>query len=295
MGSKINLYDSDEVKQRIIAVDDSTKRVEIRNASDTDIMDIEAHASRHVNGGDDEVLNLSNINTAVGFSVDAHASRHEKGGADEVTALGSISLDDVTLASLTADPSLAEGKLWYRSDLDRLQYAISDTTKREIPYGTINVDAHASRHASGGADEITGIAKSQLASNTIQWVEVIDLLNGELSVDASATGDTDSAFDIKLDAELLQSAKAAYLEVAYTWAATADGTIKLYDVTAAADVTDAAISLTGGESSRRDRTADFLSNLTSGHDVRLRVTITATASETATIHAARLIIVCGAS
>ena len=67
MGSKINLYDSDEVKQRIIAVDDSTKRVEIRNASDTDIMDIEAHASRHVNGGDDEVLNLSNINTAVGF------------------------------------------------------------------------------------------------------------------------------------------------------------------------------------------------------------------------------------
>jgi len=225
MSTKIGLYDSDEVKQRIIAVDDTSKRVEIRDGSDTDIMDIEAHASRHVNGGDDEVLNLSNINTAIGFSVDAHASRH----------------------------------------------------------------------ASGGADEITGIAKSQLASNTIQWVEVIDLLNGELSVDASAAADTDSAFDIRLDAELLQSAKAAYLEVAYTWAATADGTIKLYDVTDAADISGTSISLTGGESSRRDRTADFLSNLTSGHDIRLRVTITATASETATIHAARLIIVCGAS
>jgi len=196
MGTKLGLYDSDEVKQRIIAVDDTSKRVEIRDGSDTDIMDIEAHASRHVNGGD---------------------------------------------------------------------------------------------------DEITGIAKSQLASNTIQWVEVIDLLNGELSVDASAAADTDSAFDIRLDAELLQSAKAAYLEVAYTWAATADGTIKLYDVTDAADISGTSISLTGGESSRRDRTADFLSNLTSGHDIRLRVTITATASETATIHAARLIIVCGAS
>jgi len=48
----------------------------------SDVMDLEAHASRHLSGGADEVLNLTNINNAVGFSVDAHASRHAYGGAD---------------------------------------------------------------------------------------------------------------------------------------------------------------------------------------------------------------------
>jgi len=53
MAGEINLYDSDGVKQRKIAVDDTTKRVEIRDASGNDIMDIEAHASRHASGGED--------------------------------------------------------------------------------------------------------------------------------------------------------------------------------------------------------------------------------------------------
>ena len=48
----------------------------------SDVMDLEAHASRHLSGGADEVLNLTNINNAIGFSVDAHASRHAYGGAD---------------------------------------------------------------------------------------------------------------------------------------------------------------------------------------------------------------------
>ncbi len=48
----------------------------------SDVMNIEAHASRHLSGGADEVLNLTNINNAVGFSVDAHASRHAYGGTD---------------------------------------------------------------------------------------------------------------------------------------------------------------------------------------------------------------------
>jgi len=55
MAGEINLYDSDGVKQRKIAVDDTTKRVEIRDATGTDIMDIEAHASRHGYGGDDAI------------------------------------------------------------------------------------------------------------------------------------------------------------------------------------------------------------------------------------------------
>jgi len=50
----------------------------------SDVMNIEAHASRHLSGGADEVLNLTNINNAIGFSVDAHASRHAHGGADAI-------------------------------------------------------------------------------------------------------------------------------------------------------------------------------------------------------------------
>jgi len=55
MAGEINLYDSDGVKQRKIAVDDTTKRVEIRTADDVDIMDIEAHASRHGYGKEDAI------------------------------------------------------------------------------------------------------------------------------------------------------------------------------------------------------------------------------------------------
>jgi hypothetical protein len=80
-----------------------------------------------------------------------------------------IDTNSLILPSLTADPTLAEGKLWYRADLDRLQYAIDTATKREIPYGTINVDTHASRHVAGGADAIPsgGIARSQLEYPTV--------------------------------------------------------------------------------------------------------------------------------
>jgi len=45
---------------------------------------VTSHANRHVKGGADEVLNLANINDAVGFSLEAHASRHAVGGADEI-------------------------------------------------------------------------------------------------------------------------------------------------------------------------------------------------------------------
>jgi len=44
-----------------------------------------AHASTHLSGGVDEVLNLANINAAVGFSLEAHKSRHASGGADALT------------------------------------------------------------------------------------------------------------------------------------------------------------------------------------------------------------------
>ena len=82
MAGEINLYDSNGVKQRKIAVDDTTKRVEIRDASGNDIMDIESHASRHAYGGDDAIadnaLRFSQIDKVFGseqtVSVDAGAT-----------------------------------------------------------------------------------------------------------------------------------------------------------------------------------------------------------------------------
>jgi len=56
----------------------------------------------------------------------------------------------------TADPaSFAEGDLWYRDDLDRFVYAIDATTKRGLPWGTIDVDDHDARHLVGGADALS--------------------------------------------------------------------------------------------------------------------------------------------
>jgi hypothetical protein len=80
-----------------------------------------------------------------------------------------IDANSVTLPSLTADPTLAAGKVWYRSDLKLLGYSPDGTAVNRIPIGTINVDTHASRHASGGADAIPsgGIARSQLEYPTV--------------------------------------------------------------------------------------------------------------------------------
>jgi len=85
----------------------------------------------------------------------------------------------INLANLTADPPLAEGKLWYRADLDRLQYAISTATKREIPYGTINVDQHASRHTKGGADELS-LDATQLTTGRLPMARMPDGAAGKV-------------------------------------------------------------------------------------------------------------------
>ncbi|MEM2475344.1 MAG: hypothetical protein QW407_05410 [Thermofilaceae archaeon] len=73
-----------------------------------------------------------------------------------VTTAKLATLDHATLAPRTSNPALVAGRIWYRSDLGLLSYSPDGTTVRMIPYGTINVDAHASRHLSGGADAITG-------------------------------------------------------------------------------------------------------------------------------------------
>jgi len=42
------------------------------------------HSETHRKGGSDEVLNVTNINDAVGFTVESHSSRHKFGGSDEL-------------------------------------------------------------------------------------------------------------------------------------------------------------------------------------------------------------------
>jgi hypothetical protein len=61
-------------------------------------------------------------------------------GRHNITNFGSITLNDATLASLTADPTLATGKIWFRSDLGLLGYSPDGTTVRRIPYGNRGVN-----------------------------------------------------------------------------------------------------------------------------------------------------------
>jgi len=131
MAGEINLYDSDGVKQRKIAVDDTSKRVEIRDAEGTDIMDIEAHASRHQAGGDDEV----NLNAMKAEGDPAYIKLIDtgSGGAER---------------RIVSDGGHAK---------------VYDDTGAEV----MDIEAHASRHVSGGDDAISGLTYDQLASDTI--------------------------------------------------------------------------------------------------------------------------------
>jgi len=54
------------------------------NGSEWKCAGLVSHADTHLKGGSDEVLNLKNINDAIGFSIDSHESRHEYGGDDEI-------------------------------------------------------------------------------------------------------------------------------------------------------------------------------------------------------------------
>lgn len=53
MAKKLGIEDSNGVLQRQIDVDDTTKTVKIYDNTDAEIMDIEAHGSRHADGGAD--------------------------------------------------------------------------------------------------------------------------------------------------------------------------------------------------------------------------------------------------
>ena len=140
-----------------------------------------AHASSHQPGGSDALptgtpvdIGTSNSEgTSTSFARADHVHNHPSISADlhpvylladGTRALtGDWSVNDYAIRDLgyihltprLSNPALLEGKLWFRYDLGLLAYTPDGSTVRTLPYGSIDVDSHASRHVDGGADEIT--------------------------------------------------------------------------------------------------------------------------------------------
>jgi hypothetical protein len=141
------------------------------------------------------------------------------------------------------------------------------------------------------------LIKGDLAANTLQWAVVIPLMVSADSVAADAVATPKFANSLaQVKAEHLQSAKSAYVVLDYAWAATADGTIQVYDNTALAVIAETA-GLLGGESAEYAELTATLANIVAGNDiiVRANVTTAGAAGETATVNRAWLVLVCGAS
>jgi len=101
--------------------------------------------------------NITNAGTYNGVTVEAHASRHEAGGADEIDLTGLIDLDGyVTGPASSTDTALVRfdgttGKLVQNSGIT---VDGSDNITNAGTYNGVTVEAHASRHEFGGADQI---------------------------------------------------------------------------------------------------------------------------------------------
>jgi len=133
-------------------------------------------------------------------------------------------------------------------------------------------------------------------ANEHQFIIDIPILGGAgQSVAADSTGAknfTHTTFTVP--AEALKHLKSASLIVDYAWAATADGTIQLYDVTAAA-VRGESSAKAGGEKSEWESFS--VSGLVAGNTMVVRANITAAgaAGENVTLYRVILRLVCGIS
>jgi hypothetical protein len=102
--------------------------------------------------------NISNAGTFNSVTVETHASRHESGGADEIDLTGLISLDGYVVGPASStDTALVRydgttGKLVQDSGIT---VDGSDNISNAGTYNGVTVETHASRHESGGADEIS--------------------------------------------------------------------------------------------------------------------------------------------
>lgn len=158
------------------------------------------------------------------------------------------------------------------------------------------IDGVLSADTAGRAKIANGaLVKSHLLADTIRTEVIIPLVTAGFSRATNVTGITEAVERRIISTDLLQSAKAAYFEASYVWAATADGAIELYDLGGLA--VRASFSLVGGETATRARSADILASLVGGneHVVRINVTAAGGAGETAELRAAALVVVIGIS
>ncbi|MEM1536782.1 MAG: hypothetical protein QW577_03160 [Candidatus Bathyarchaeia archaeon] len=136
----------------------------------------------------------------------------------------------------------------------------------------------------------------KMENNAIQLVENIDVQNVEVLVAADSTGIKEPWGRLYLDSEDIQHMKAAYLDLGYIWAPTADGTIQLYNLTDGVTVWESP-TFTGGESSERTRFTLDKAKILAGKEYKMRINITVAgaAGEQAKITRALLKIVKGVS
>jgi len=128
-------------------------------------------------------------------------------------------------------------------------------------------------------------------TSALQIEERHPLLTDYQSIAADALGDTDIAERLLLSAYLLKNVDSVDLELAYDWAATADGSISLMT---AGGATIASKSFVGGESSARDVITVDVATLKAqqGQEVFIRVSITVAGGtgETVTLKRAHLVV-----
>ena len=140
----------------------------------------------------------------------------------------------------------------------------------------MNLESHQARHVAGGADELSGLTKTQVAADTVRFSVQIPVIfeTAKTGLAADATGVKFESQDLVLTAEELGCLKGAYVEATWTASATDSATaIELYDVTGAAVVA----SVSGNTGTNVRSTAG---SLTAGNVNRVRANVT-TASATA--------------
>jgi len=137
------------------------------------------------------------------------------------------------------------------------------------------------------------ITYDRLADDTIQFNQEITMLSGAAQ---SVAADTVAAVDVEHTLERMtdkhvRHAVGIWVMVDYVWAATAAGTIQVYDETNAA-VLGESTGKTGGESAEYEAFS-ISAPATTPVDIRCRVNITTAGSpgETVTIYRVRLIII----
>jgi hypothetical protein len=137
-----------------------------------------------------------------------------------------------------------------------------------------------------------GLPYTMLADDTIRIPVAVMILGSDQSVAADALGTPTFAHTtFVVPTSLTRHLYSAKLVIDYTWAATADGTIQLYDSTAAAVVAESSAKV-GGESSEWEEISIDPANITEGNTwvVRANVTAAGAAGETATLHRALLLL-----